>query len=86
VTREEVEKALGRQPFTPLTIRLDDGTAVDVPFAHVALPFARTLLVMLGVTSETSRSATGKIEFAYDRVERIEPRKARGGSRRRKAS
>jgi hypothetical protein len=82
MTKSQVQKALAKQPFAPLTIHLDDGTVVDVPFVHVAIPFGKTLLVMLGVKSETSRSATGKIEFAYERIERIEPRRSRGGQRK----
>ena len=82
MTKTQVQKALAKQPFSPLTIHLDDGTEVDVPFAHVAIPFGKTLLVMLGVKSETSRSAAGKIEFAYARIERIEPRKSRGAPRK----
>ena len=76
--KAKVERELDRRPFAPLVIRLNDGTTVDVPFAHVAIPFARTLLVMLGVKTATSRTATGKVEFGYDRIDRIEPRRVRG--------
>jgi hypothetical protein len=84
--RTEVEAALAQRPFVPLAIHLDDGTVVDVPFAHVAIPFSRTLLVMLGVKSETSRSASGKVEFAYERIDHISRRRSRGTHRRKKAS
>ncbi len=84
--KTEIEAALTRRPFLPLRIHLDDGATVDVPFAHVAVPFSKTLLVMLGVKSETSRSATGKLEVAYERIARIELRTARGRRHRRKAS
>jgi hypothetical protein len=86
MTRAEVEKTLEQRPFSPLKIRLDDGSTVDVPFAHVAIPMSRTLIVMQGVKSETSHSAIGKVEFAYNRIIGIEPRKSRNGQRRRKAS
>jgi len=82
MTKVQVEKVLSKRPFAPLVIHLDDGRAIDIPFEHVAILLAQTLLVMLGVTSETSRRATGKVEFAYDRIERIEPRKSRGGHRK----
>ena len=84
--KSDVEGALGRRPFLPLVIRLDDGRAIDVPFAHVAIPFAKTLLVMLGVKTETSHSATGKVEVEYARIDRIEPRRTRGTAGRKKAS
>ena len=84
--KADVEKVLAKRPFAPLRLHLDDGKTVDVPFSHVAIPFAQTLLVMEGVKSETSRVATGKIEFTYERISRIEPRRARGGRRRKKAS
>ena len=84
--RSEVEAVLDERPFLPLAIHLDDGTVVDVPFAHVAIPFSRTLLVMLGVKSETSQSASGKVEFGYDRIDHIARRRVRGGQRRKKAS
>ena len=81
-----VEEILARRPFVPLAIYLDDGSIVDVPFSHISIPFNRTLIVMQGVKAEGSRSATGTKEFAYDRIVRIEPRRARNGRRRRKAS
>ena len=84
--KSNVEDALARRPFHPLVIRLDDGRAIDVPFAHVAIPFAKTLLVMLGVKAETSHSATGKVEVEYARIDRIEPRRSRGTQRPKKAS
>jgi hypothetical protein len=84
--RSEVLSALAKRPFLPLVIRLDDGTIVDVPFAHVAIPFGKYLLVMQGVKSETSHTATGKVDIAYERIDRIEPRRSRGGQRRKKAS
>ena len=84
--KSDVEGALARRPFLPLVIRLDDGRAIDVPFAHVAIPFGKTLLVMLGVTGETSHSATGKVEVEYSQIDRIEPRRTRGTQRRKKAS
>ena len=84
--KSDVEGALARRPFLPLVIRLDDGRAIDVPFAHVAIPFANTLLVMLGVKAETSHTATGKVEVEYTRIDRIEPRRARGAQGRKKAS
>ena len=84
--KSDVEGVLARRPFLPLVIQLDDGSAIDVPFAHVAIPFGKTLLVMLGVKSESSHSATGKVEVEYARIDRIEPRAARGTPRRKKAS
>jgi hypothetical protein len=84
--RREIEEVLGRRPFVPLTIRLDDGRTVDVPFSHVAVPLSRTLLVMQGVKSEGSRVATGRAEFAYERVAGIETRKSRRKQRSKKAS
>ena len=84
--KSEVEGALARRPFLPLVIRLDDGRTIDVPFAHVAIPFGKSLLVMLGVKTETSRSATGKVEVEYSRIDRIERRRTRGTQRRKKAS
>jgi hypothetical protein len=84
--RSEVEQVLAERPFVPLAIHLVDGTVVRIPFAHVAIPFARTLLVLLGVTSETSRSATGKVEFGYERIDRISRPRVRGGQPRKKAS
>ncbi len=84
--RSEVENVLAERPFVPLVIHLVDGTVVRVPFAHVAIPFAQTLLVLLGVTSETSRSATGKLEFGYERIDRICRPRLRGGQQRKQAS
>jgi hypothetical protein len=84
--KADVEKILGRRPFVPLSIHLDDGSVVAVPFSHISIPFKTTLIVMQGVKAEGSRSATGTKEFAYDRIVRIEPRKSRNGRLRRKAS
>jgi hypothetical protein len=84
--KREVEKILARRPFVPLTIYLDNGEVVDVPFSHVAVPLGSSLLVMQGVRAEGSRSATGKVEFEFDRVSRIEPRKPPVSRRRKKAS
>ena len=84
--RSEVEETLAERLFLPLAIHLVDGTVVNVPFAHVAIPFARTLLVLLGVRSETSRRATGKIEFGYERIDHIARRRTRAGQRGKKAS
>ena len=84
--KREIQAVLGRQPFVPLTIHLDDGETLDVPFSHVAVPLDRTLLVLQGVKAEGSRVASGKVEVAFERVSRIEPRKSRGSQRRKKAS
>jgi hypothetical protein len=84
--KRDIEEMLARRPFVPLTIHLDNGETVDVPFSHVAVPLGRTLLVMQGVKSEGSREATGKTEVAFDRVTRIEARKSRDSRRRKKAS
>jgi hypothetical protein len=84
--KSEVETMLAQRPFSPLAIHLVDGRVVDVPFAHVAIPFARTLLVLLGVKSETSRSAAGKVEFGYELIDFITRRRAQRGQRRKKAS
>ena len=84
--RSEVEAVLAERPFLPLTIHLIDGKVVEVPFAHVAIPFSRTLLVLLGVKSETSRSASGKVEFGYERIDYIGRPRVPGGRRRKKAS
>src|SRR4051812_4362764 len=86
VRKRDIEEVLSRRPFVPLTIHLDNGQTVGVPFSHVAVPLERTLIVFQGVKAEGSRLATGKTEFAFDRVTRIEPSKSRGGQRRRKAS
>ena len=84
--KSDVENVLSRRPFVPLTIYLDDGSIVDVPFSHVSMPFPRTLIVMQGVIAEGSRTATGTKEFSYDRIVRIEPHHSRNGQRRKKAS
>jgi hypothetical protein len=84
--KREVERILSRRPFVPLTIYLDTGEVVDVPFSHVAVPLGSSLLVMQGVKAEGSRAATGKLEFEFDQVSRIEPRKPRDSKRRKKAS
>ncbi len=81
--KSEVENILARRPFVPLTIHLDDRSVVHVPFSHIAIPMAGTLIVMQGVKAEGSHTATGTKEFAYERIVRIEPR---NGQRRRKAS
>jgi hypothetical protein len=86
MVKRDVERMLARRPFVPLTIYLDDGEIVEVPFSHVAVPMGDTLLVMQGVKSEGSRVATGKVEFGFNRVARIEPRKGRTSQRRKKAS
>ena len=84
--KQEVEEILSRRPFVPLIIYLDNGEVVEVPFSHVALPLSMTLLVLQGVKAEGSRVATGKVEFAFDRVARIESQKPRGSQRPKKAS
>ena len=83
--KSEVETVLAERPFLPLAIHLVDRTVVEVPFAHVAIPLARTLLVMLGVKSETSRSAEGKVEVAYERIDFIARPRPKRGQRRIKA-
>jgi len=84
--RSEVEAMLAERPFLPLTIHLVDGKVVDVPFPHVAIPFAKTLLVLLGVKSETSRSASGKTDIAYERIDYVARRRVRPGRSPKKAS
>jgi hypothetical protein len=84
--KSEVETMLAERPFLPLAIYLVDRSVVDVPFAHVAIPFGRTLLVLLGMSSERSPSATGKVEIAYERIHFIARRRLRWGPQRTKRS
>lgn len=84
--KREIADVLHRRPFVPLTIHLDDGETVGVPFSHVAVLLDKTVLVFQGVKDERSHAASGKKEFAFDRVTRIEPSKSRLAHRRKKAS
>jgi len=86
VQKREVEAILGRQPFVPLRIVKNDGSAVDVPFQHVARPLSGSVLVFKGVKRAGSRVATDFEEIVYDRIQRIVPRTNRGRQQSKKAS
>jgi hypothetical protein len=84
--RPDIEAVLRREPFVPLRIHLTDGRKLDVPFQHVVVFQGDGVLVFKGVKKPGSHVATGFEFVAYGRIDRIEQKRGRGGSRRRKAS
>jgi hypothetical protein len=73
---EDVKSVLAQEPFVPLKLVKTDGTSLDIPFKHVAVPQRLHLLVFKGVKHERSRHATKGFEaIGYDYIDRIEPKR-----------
>jgi len=78
---DAIEHILESTPFVPLRLYKHDGKVIDIPFRHVAIPFKTGLLILIGVKSEHSRSASGKEFVALEGIERIEPKRKSGRTR-----
>jgi hypothetical protein len=83
MTLRQVQAILKQEPFAPLTLYKTDGTTLDIPFKHVAVPLVYGLMVIKGVKHETSRQAEGYEVVSFDRIDRIVP--VRSAKRRRSA-
>jgi hypothetical protein len=73
---EDVKSVLSQEPFVPLKLFKTDGSSLDIPFKHVAIPQSLHLLIFKGVKHERSRHATKGFEaIGYDYIDRIEPKR-----------
>ena len=83
--KEEVRAILEREPFVPYRIYLKNGKHYDVGHDRVARFLGYAVLVFIGM-KEGSVQAKGYDRFPFDHIVRIEDRRPRRATRRRKAS
>jgi hypothetical protein len=86
MTLNDVEVILSNEPFVPLRLDKTDGTKLDITFQHAVRVLDYGILIFKGVANNHSRVAKGFDVVEFDQIERIEPRRAGGGARRKKAS
>jgi hypothetical protein len=86
MTADDVQAIVSSKPFVPLRLYTTDGKKIDIAFQHAVRLLDYGVVVFKGVANDHSYVAKGYDVVSFGRIERIEPRKARGSGRRRKAS